>query len=145
MSKIVHSLLCITMSVVLVLSVNVWTATASTEEATVQPRWSYTNTTYTSLNISTGGTATCGAAAYGYPNSTTKVKIKIRLQQYLAAQWTTISSWESTFNDYYGMMSKTKSLTSTGNYRVEAIYTVYSGSASEKITMYSLEEYYIKK
>lgn len=145
MSKSIRRLLCIVLILVLMLSMNVWTAVASAEESAVQPRWSYTNSTITSLNISTGGTSTCSASASGYSNITTKIKIKLRLQQYLAAQWTTIAVWESTFSDYYGVLSKTKALTSTGNYRVEAVYTVYSGSASETITMHSQEKYFIKK
>ena len=124
----------------------VWAgATVSAEETSIQPRWNYTSATNTHLGISTSGTATCTATVTGYSSMVTKVKIKIQLQQYLALQWTTIGVWEATYNDFYGALSKTKTLTSSGNYRVKAIYTVYSGSASEEITSYSLEKYYTKK
>ncbi len=146
MSKRILSLACMVMSVVLLLSMNVWTGSVvSASESTVQPRWSYTSGTSTNLVITTSGTATCSATATGYFGITTRVKIKMQLQQYLALQWTTIGSWEGTFEDMYGALSKTKTLTSSGNYRVKAMYTVYSGSASEAITMYSQEKYYTKK
>lgn len=145
MTNNVRSFICLVMSLVMMLSMTVWTSSVvSAEETAVQPRWSYTNKTNTHLGVTTSGTATCTATVTGYSGIATKVKIKMHLQQYLALQWTTIGVWEGTFNDFYGALSKTKTLTSSGNYRVKAVYTVYSGSASEEITSYSLEKYFTK-
>ncbi len=145
MSKRIRSLLCLVMSVVLLLSMNVWSGGIVSAEGTgAQPRFSYTNYTATGLNITTAGVAVCTADVEGYDGITTKVHIKMTLQQYLALQWTTIASWQGTFNGVDGVLSKTKTLTSSGRYRVRATYTVYSGSASEEIIGTSQEDYYTK-
>ena len=110
------------------------------DHTTVQPRYSYTGYTYTGLSITTSGKAYCTADVEGYDNITTKIHINMQLQQYIALQWTTIAEWQGTFNDVVGTLSKTKQVYS-GNYRVKAVYTVYSGSAYETITAYSQEKY----
>lgn len=145
MSKTTRSLVCLFMCFALVFSMNVWSGFAvSAEESTAQPRLSYTNYALTGLNITTSGIAYCTANVVGYDGITTKIHIKMNLQQYLALQWTTIASWQGTFNDVEGALSKTKTLTSSGRYRVQAVYTVYSGSASEKIIGTSQEKYFTK-
>lgn len=145
MSKTMRAFLCLLMSVALIASMNVWAcATVSAEEMSVQPRLSYTNYADVSLSITSAGTAHCFTDVEGYDGITTKVRIEMNLQQYLALQWTTVVSWTGTFNDVCGTLSKTKTLTSSGNYRVKAVFTVYSGSKSEKITMYSQEKYFTK-
>ena len=145
MSKRICSLVCMIMSVVLLLSMNVrFGGIVSAEETTVQPRFSYTNYTFTGMNITTNGVAYCTAHAEGYDGITTKIRITMKLQQYLALQWTTIGEWQSTTNDVDAILSKNKTLTSSGRYRVRATYTVYSGSASEQIIGTSQEDYYTR-
>lgn len=145
MSRTMRALICLMMSMMMILTMNVWGCSAvSAEETSVQPRYNYTGYTSTSLSITTAGTARCFADAEGYQDIVTKVHIEMKLQQYLALQWTTVGVWTGTFNDYYGALSKTKTLTSSGNYRVKAVFTVYSGSNSEKITSYSPERYYTR-
>ena len=142
MSKRIRSLLCMVMSVVLLLSMKVWPVGIVSAEETVQPRFNYTAFTATGLNITTKNIACCSANVEGYDGITTKVKITMDLQQYLALQWTTIASWQGTFNDVTGALAKTKTLTSSGRYRVRATYTVYSGSAYEQIIGTSQEDYH---
>lgn len=142
MSKRKCKWLCTLMSVVLLLTIPAWAGAMVSAESTVMPRYSYTGYTYTALTITSGGTAYCTADVEGYDNITTKIHINMKLQQYLAMQWTTIGEWEGTFNDIYGILDKTKTLTSSGRYRVKAVFTVYSGSAYETITSYSQEQYY---
>ena len=145
MSKRIRSLVCMVMSVVLLLSMNAWSGgIVSAEGTAAQPRFSYTAYTFTGLNITTAGVAACTADVEGYDGITTKIHIKMNLQQYLALQWTTIASWQGTFNGVDGVLAKTKTLTSSGRYRVQATYTVYSGSAYEKITGTSQEDYFTK-
>lgn len=142
MSKAKRSLVCVVMSVMMVLSMGGWSGSAAVvKEETVAPCFNYTNGTNTGLNISSGS-ASCLAQAIGYDGITTKIHIKMSLQQYLALQWTIIGEWEGTFNSVTGALDKSKTLTSSGRYRVKAVYTVYSGSASEEITSYSLEKYF---
>lgn len=141
MSKFVRSVVCVVMCTVLLMSIPAWTSAAKTEgKAAVQPRYSYTFMTSTGLEITTSGTAYCTATAEGYDNITTKIYINMKLQQYIALQWTTIAEWEGTFNDVWGAISETKQVY-TGRYRVKADFTVYSGSSYETINTYSQEKY----
>lgn len=145
MSKIARMSLCVLLSVALVLSACGWTGGAvAAEETAVQPRYSYTNYTTTDLTFSSGNIANCKNFVKGYYGTTTKIKTQMYLQQYLALQWTIIAAWESTTDHYYADMVKTKTLTSSGNYRVKVVATVYSGSASEQLTLYSPERYFTR-
>ena len=138
MSKAMRSLLCAMLSVVLLFTMTAWTgATVSAEE--VQPRFSYTNYTFTAMDITTKGIATCHADVEGYDGITTKIHIKMQLQKYEHFWWSTLETWEATFYDVVGDLSKTATVGS-GRYRVKATYTVYSGSASEEIVAYSQED-----
>lgn len=140
MSKKMRSLMCTIMSVVLLLSMNVWSGViVSAEETTVQPRFSYTNYTATGMKLTTSGVAYCTASIEGYMGITTQIHIEMKLQKYTILWWSAVETWEGTFNDYYGILSTNKSINS-GKYRVKAVYTVYSGSNSEKITGTSQED-----
>ena len=137
MSKAVRSLMCVMLSVAMLFSMNVWSSAAvSAEKTTVQPRFSYTNFTFTGLDISTRGVATCTTSVEGYDGIATKIHIEMTLQRRRILLWDDVATWEGTFNDYFGALSKTTTVDS-GRYRVKAVYTVYSGSASEEITAYS--------
>lgn len=141
MSKLMRSLICVMLSVVMLLSMNVWMgATVSAEETVVQPRFSYTNFTFTGLDITTQGVAACTASVEGYDGITTKIEIQMVLQKSIKRRWTDMVSWEGTFNGVDGFLSELTTVT-TGTYRVKAVYTVYSGSAYEEITGYSQEQY----
>ena len=140
MSKQVRSLISLMMSLVILLSVNVWGGAAVSAEATqVQPRLSYTNFTFTGLDITTTGLACCTANVEGYDGITTKIHIKMTLQKYTLLWWSDQATWEGTFNDVVGTLCANKYV-SSGTYRVKAVYTVYSGSASETINTTSLEK-----
>lgn len=140
MSKRMRSLMCTVMSVVLLLSMNVWSgAIVSAEETTVQPRFSYTAFTATGMQLTTSGVAYCTAHVEGYDGITTKIHIEMKLQKYTVLWWSAVETWEGTFNNYYGALSTSKSI-GNGRYRVKAVYTVYSGSDSEKITGTSQED-----
>lgn len=129
------------LSVVMLLSVNMWTsASISVEETVIQPRFNYTAFTFTGLDITTQGVAACTASVEGYDGITTKVEIQMILQKSIKRRWTDMVSWEGTFNEIDGYLSELTTVT-TGTYRVKAIYTVYSGSAYEEITGYSQEQY----
>lgn len=132
MSKSMRTLVCLVMCLALVLSINVW-STVSAEETAVQPRLNYTAYTFTGLDITTKGVACCTADVEGYNGIATKVHIEMKLQKYTVLWWSTQETWEGTFNNFYGALSKTKSV-SSGKYRVRVTYTVYSGSNSEEIT-----------
>lgn len=133
-------ILCVLLSLLLVCSTGVWPVVVSAEEAIVQPRLSYTNYASTGLSITENGTAYCTAYAEGYYGITTKVHIQMVLQKSIKRRWTDMATWEGTFNDVWGALSKTTTVT-TGTYRIKATFTVYSGSAYETIENISPEKY----
>ncbi|MBQ4333397.1 MAG: hypothetical protein IJC33_06445 [Clostridia bacterium] len=139
MSRNVKRIVCLLMSLLLLCPLNLVVSAASTEgENAVQPRFTYTNNTSTSLTITTSGTAYCVVDVQGYSN-VTKVYIKMTLQKYTVLWWSKVESWEATFNDVTGYISETAQVGS-GRYRVKVEITVYSGSDSEEITDYSPEK-----
>ena len=141
MSKKIRSLVCVAMSMLLLLSMNVGVrAVVDAEESLVQPRFNYTSYTYVALELTANGTAYCLADVEGYDGITTKIHIKMILQKSVQRRWTDKATWEGTFNDVWGALDESVTVT-TGTYRVKAIYTVYSGSAYEEITAYSQEKY----
>ena len=139
MTKTIRAIISLVLSTILILSMNVWNVSA--EETLPQPRYNYTGYTSLSLNFTSSGAARCIATAEGYDGITTKIHINMKLQQYIALQWTTIAEWTGTYNDVFGALSKTKTVY-TGRYRVKAEFKVYSGSAYEKIEMTTQEKYY---
>ena len=66
----------------------------------------------------------------------TKVKIKMELQKLSGGSYSTIETWEQTFNSGYGSMSKSKTTNPLSTYRLKATVTAYSGSYSESQTFY---------
>ncbi|MBQ7302431.1 MAG: hypothetical protein IJW89_02475 [Clostridia bacterium] len=139
MSKTLKSVVCLLMSLLLLMPLSVTASAASAAENQVQPRWSYTDMTYVGLSIKPDGTATCVADVMGYDGITTKVHIEMTLQKYTFLWWSKVQSWEATFNDVVGTLSRTIQVDDSDTYRVKAIFTVYSGSNSEEITSYSQE------
>lgn len=104
-------------------------------ENQVQPRYSYTNTLSCALNNS-GGKAQCVGSVGGYSGTTTKIVMKMTLQKKTLLWWSKVQEWSSTTNDFTAVMSKTVAVES-GTYRVKLVATVYSGSNSEEIDIYS--------
>ena len=144
MSKNAKRIVCLLMSLLLLFPLNLVASAATVpEENTVQPCLDYTNMAFVGLSISSSGTATCSADVEGYDGITTKVHIKMTLQKYTFLWWSKVETWEGTFNDTFGILTRTAQVGS-GTYRVKAEFTVYSGSNSEEITSYSQEKKFTK-
>lgn len=111
------------------------------QAADVTPCFEYTNSTVTSLSISTSGKATCSTSITGYSGVTTKIVIKMTLQKKTLLWWSAQETWTTTINNFVGSLVKSATVDS-GKYRVKVEYTVYSGSNSEEITTYSQEKEY---
>lgn len=113
-----------------------YAATVSEEgESQVQPRYSYTNK-ISCLLTKSNGKALCVTDIIGYSGTTTKIVIKMTLQKKGLLWWSKVQEWSSTTNSYTAAMSKTVAVES-GKHRVKLVATVYSGSKSEEIEMYS--------
>jgi len=115
-------------------------AAAPAEADTNQPqtRWSYINTTTTTLSI-VGGQAIFGGSIIGYYGITTKVIITLYLEYKLASSstWSPYANGSKSFDDYMGAYGKTVPVTSGYQYRVQAVYQAFSGKNSESTTSYS--------
>lgn len=111
----------------------------SDEEIIVQPYLTYINSTSTALSISSG-LADCYGSILCY-NTVNKITITLYLEKkgLLGLYWTTVTSWSQTYYDTFAYLAKYYSLSSTGVYRVRAVYVTYSGSNSETITSTSSE------
>ncbi len=110
-------------------------ASAETPENQIQPRYSYTNMVSCSLN-NASGKAQCVGSVGGYSGITTKIVMKMTLQKKTLFWWSKVQEWSSTTNSYTAAMSKTVAVES-GTYRVKLVATVYSGSNSEEVDIYS--------
>ena len=144
MSKRMKTVVCLFMSLLLMLPLNLIASAATVpEESQVQPRWSYTDITYVAIAIDGSGNASCLADVQGYYGTTTKIHIKLTLQKYTVLWWSKVQTWEATFNYYYGTLNPSTTV-GNGTYRVKAEFTVYSGSNSEQITSFSQEKKFTK-
>lgn len=110
-------------------------AVSESGENQVQPRYSYTNIVSCSLN-NASGKARCVGNIAGYSGTTTKIVMKMTLQKKTLLWWSKVEEWSMTSNSHSAAMSKTVAVES-GKYRVKLEGTVYSGSNSEEVSIYS--------
>ena len=103
-------------------------------ESEIMPCYTYTSEHSSVIGLN-GSTATCESYVSGYSN-VTKITMKMTLQKKTVLWWSEVTSWSTTVNSDYALLTKTKSLGS-GTYRIKMTATVYSGSSSENITGYS--------
>lgn len=106
----------------------------------IAPQMSYTMSCQCYLDIS-GTTISCTSLATGYPNITTKINIVQTLQKKNSSGgWDKVASWASSDLDWRGSCENTRYNCSKGTYRLYSVFTVFSGSDSERIPCYSTEE-----
>ncbi len=91
-------------------------------------------------SFSTSG-VTCDmyASINGTPN-VTKVNIKLELQKKKDGEYSTVGTWEETYNSTAGKFTKSKAISPWGEYRLKATVTAYVGSKSESITFYRYDK-----
>ncbi len=104
------------------------------------PQLSYTMNCHCYLDIS-GTTISCTSRATGYPDITTKINIVQTLQKKNSSGgWDKVASWASSDLSWKGSCNNTRYNCSKGTYRLYSVFTVFSGSDSERIPCYSYEE-----
>lgn len=86
------------------------------------------------LSISNGN-AEINAFVSGYVG-VSKIHAKVVLQKYSGSNWSAVKTYENTVSTSLYSFSKTKAV-SKGKYRVKAVFTIYKGEKSEKVTKYS--------
>lgn len=107
-------------------------------ENEIMPRLTYIVDAMTALDIS-NGTATVDCWVKGNYGEATKAKVIAELQLKSGSSWMAYGTWTDTQNDYEAYVYKTKSVKSGQTYRVKATYTVWEGSQSETIVVYTDE------
>ena len=105
----------------------------------IMPCWLYVVEAENDFSI-TGTTATVDCRVTGDYGEATKAKVIAELQLESGTDnWIAYGTWVDTQNDYEASVYETKSVTKGHTYRVKATYTVWEGSQSETVIIYSDE------
>ena len=108
------------------------------ENIQIAPRLTYIDAANTGLTIN-DGVATVDCWVQGDYYKANKAKVIAELQLKSGNSWMAYGTWTDTQNDYEACVYKTKAVTDGYTYRVKATYTVWEGSQSETITVFSDE------
>lgn len=131
------SVISILLALVLVFTVAITAFAAIADDNLVSPCYTYIGSTDTSFTVNTFScTATgdiCGMGAV------TKVNIKLQLQKENDGVWSTVETWEKTFNGVSGGLEGSATISPFSNYRLKAVYTAYTSSDSETLVAYRYE------
>lgn len=105
----------------------------------VDPRLTYIEGAATDLAIRSG-VATVDCWVKGDIYAATKAKAIVELQvKNSATNWIPVAIWTDTQDGYRASVYETKTINSENTYRVKATYTVWEGTQSETITVFSDE------
>ena len=74
--------------------------------------------------------------------SVSKIHAKLVLQKYSSGNWGKVKTYEDTVSASSYSTSRSKTV-SRGKYRVKAVFTLYKGKKSEKVTRYSKTMAYV--
>ncbi len=88
------------------------------------------------LDIS-GKTAEVDAWVRGYPGEATKCQVEAELQIKIGSYWDWADSWTDRQDGDWAEVSETAAVIPGETYRVKATVTVWAGSKSETMTIYS--------
>lgn len=137
----------LTLTLVFVLMMSSYTFTASATAIT--PYYNNTSTATTAASVSGAGLLSITNRFTGFPSLTTHAVIKTYVEKkFLGLFWNSVdigqpnNEWVDTIYDYTYVGGHTFQLTSTGTYRVTAVYTIYgSGGDPDVITCQSTVVY----
>lgn len=121
---------------------------ANAADSIVQPYYNYTRQATSNLHINSSGKADVTISCTGLSTNVTKIKSETCLQRKVGLIWiktdigTANNVWTSTAYDYILVASHSANLSKKGTYRAKTVFTVYQGSNSEKVTIYSLTDEY---
>ena len=109
------------------------------KESNISPRMSYIVEAMCDLAIR-GTTATVDCWVEGDYDEATKAKVIAELQvKNSSTNWIPVAIWTDTQNSYRASVYETKTINPDNIYRVKATCTVWEGSQSETITVFSDE------
>lgn len=130
-------LLCATMVTAIPMMAVAETNNVNPLDLIISPRLTYIDSAETDLIIN-GEQATVDCWVKGDIYNATKAKVIAELQvKSSATNWIPVAIWTDTQDGYRASVYETKTINSANTYRVKATYTVWEGSQSETITVYS--------
>lgn len=92
---------------------------------------------YSTIDTPTASLAISGSTASCYARLTAKrsvtLKIKMILQKKIGSTWSNVQSWSASKTGASLTLSKTKSVTSGGNYRLKVTFTAGSETVSQTV------------
>ena len=105
----------------------------------VEPRYIYTTSATSTINISSS-TAYCKGTARGN-SSVTKIEATQYLEKKSGTTWSTVSgcTWSDSASSNSLTISNSKSNLTSGTYRVRTVFKVYSGNNYETVEKISSE------
>jgi len=110
----------------------------SYQENMITPRLTYIVDAEASLAID-GTTATVDCWVKGQYLDATKAKVIAELQLKSGNSWIAYETWVNTQNGYRADVDETKTVTKGHTYRVKATVTVWEGSQSEELILFTDE------
>ncbi len=131
------SVISILLALVLVFTVAITAFAAIADDNLVSPCYTYIGSTATSFTVNTFSCAATGDICG--MGGVTKVNIKLQLQKENDGVWSTVETWEKTFNSYTGELEGSATISPFSNYRLKAVYTAYTSSDSETLVAYRYE------
>lgn len=108
------------------------------EISIVSPRLRYIVESMCDLSI-TGNIATVDCWVNGQYEEATKAKVIAELQVKSGSNWIAYGTWTDIQNSYEASVYETKSVKSGNTYRVKATVTVWEGSQSEQLILFTDE------
>lgn len=108
------------------------------QSSIIAPRLTYINDAETVLSIN-NGIATVDCWVNGNVLTATKAKVIAELQLKSGNSWIAYGTWTETANAFTASVYESKSVKTGQTYRVKATYTVWEGSQSETIVVFSDE------
>lgn len=108
------------------------------QEEEIAPYLTYIVDSMCDLEINQN-TATVDCWVKGHYLDATKAKVIAELQVKSNSGWLPVGLWTDTQNDYMAWVTETKSVTKGQVYRVKSTVTVWEGSQSETLTIYTDE------
>lgn len=106
------------------------------EDVTIMPCTMNITKAGSDLSINSSNVATIKCSLQGTPG-VTKTTITATLQKKNGSTWTNVQTWSATSNSERVSLSKTKTVSKGGTYRVQATFKAIKGGITETTTKYS--------
>ena len=110
----------------------------SQQDNQITPRWSCIVEAESDFIID-GNTATVDCWVKGNYGSATKAKVIAELQVKSGNNWIPVAIWTDTQNGYEASVYEEKAVTTGHTYRVKGTFTVWEGSQSEEVILFTNE------